>query len=981
MINLTLPDPIVGQWIWLSETNLNQESHQFYRRDFSIDEMPGKAEMWITARTAFHLFINGQHCASGPTANPGESSYVYCVNINYLLQVGNNQIAVQVFNANAPLTGFRKKHSGFWAQLQINDQPLVWSDENWKCLIADCYVYPGTIQALGAASVEIVDFRRFPHNWQQMDLGGGPQTASTDGERRRSIPKTIWYRPEIILNEEKGRKLLEPAPNPNDIIETCSWDKIPYTGSVRQIRQLLWLNFANLCKKSGPGIYIAETYLYSDKECQQSVECFCDRPYKFFLNDNLVAEQAVKPVPVHAPAQNRGDRRLSMDDYRPTTMELSLRKGWNRVMWAQDCASHGAGMTIVWVDTPNGSLQIRRQAMEKSSESWSQAGPLKTPLSLVRPNIEVERLNFQEFLLEDNPAWDISVALLAYNFSAQKQPPGRMTSESSFALMDKNFIVYDFGRTLYGFPHLQVTGAEGDSLEVICSEHCINGEVTPYCGGRRNASTLILSGKKDTWMPATPRGFRYIMILGSSLKGKAIVEAIHARIPNREITTHGEFTCSDKVLNNIWDAGSLTLSSTIRGNFIDAPCRDQAQYISDAMIQSWAACHLFGDFALTTSSLQTFARTQLETGELNSVSPSGLFQIIPDYSLLWIIWLRRHFMYTGDRKLLQELFPVVIKLLEYYDHLAVRHNGPLGDLSNLYGIRCFLDYDDIDREGICVGLNAIYCQALTSAARLAKENDQQVFADEFQRRAAMVASQIRELTWFEDQGVFVDSYHDAEMSKICSWQTNVLAIYGGIALPQHYDHIWNTFFMDEPPYERYNSGEYNNPYFKFFLLEVAFALGKTSWALRFIRYYWGKMLAAGAVTWWELFNPEGLDQNLRIISKCQGYGVAPNGFLISDLVGIRPSTPGMSRVVFNPCPQACSWVKATVPTPYGRINIEWKVKSGNTLEANISANYPLEVIPILDPAMAESAEFKISEEITILTPVDDNDNHHQNGDT
>ena len=70
MINLTLPDPIVGQWIWLSETNLNQESHQFYRRDFSIDEMPGKAEMWITARTAFHLFINGQHWLPGrlPTA-------------------------------------------------------------------------------------------------------------------------------------------------------------------------------------------------------------------------------------------------------------------------------------------------------------------------------------------------------------------------------------------------------------------------------------------------------------------------------------------------------------------------------------------------------------------------------------------------------------------------------------------------------------------------------------------------------------------------------------------------------------------------------------------------------------------------------------------------------------------------------------------------------------------------------------------------
>ncbi|MFA6929210.1 MAG: hypothetical protein WCT05_02705, partial [Lentisphaeria bacterium] len=425
MHQLKLPETLVGQWIWLREPDTRQETHLFFRRDFCVSEMPGNSEMWITARTGFHLYINGQLCAIGPTANPSEKSYVYCVDINYLIQVGNNQIAVQLFNANDSLTNSRKKPGGFWAQLQIDGQPFVWTDEDWKCLIPDCYVAPGIIQGIGAPSVEIMDFRHFPQDWQRMEIATFSRGETGKGRERneKAPPKSLWYRPQVITNVEESKALLEAAPNPDDIVETCTWKKIAFVGGCRQIRQSLWVNFRLLTKQYGAGVYVAETFLHSDTDCQQGVYCFCDLPYRMYLNDVLVSEQAVEPTPVHTASKCRGERRLGLDEYAPLFVQIKLEKGWNRFLWLEDCASHGAGMTMVWQDAPNGSILIRQHPDEHSNEGWSQVGPLKTPLSLTHPMISVEGDAKQDYLMTENPAWDMSVALTAYNFAARKILP------------------------------------------------------------------------------------------------------------------------------------------------------------------------------------------------------------------------------------------------------------------------------------------------------------------------------------------------------------------------------------------------------------------------------------------------------------------------------------------------------------------------------------------------------------------------------
>ncbi|MFA6723071.1 MAG: family 78 glycoside hydrolase catalytic domain [Lentisphaeria bacterium] len=966
MQNQKLPEPLLGQWIWLREPDLYQETHLFFRRDFCVSEMPGSCELWITARSSFHLYINGQLCALGPSEHPLQKSYAYCIDINYLVQVGSNQIAVQVYNANAPLVNHVQKPGGFWAQLQVDGKPLVWSDEEWRCLTPECYPVPGIIRGVGATSVEILDFRNFPHDWQRMDPGAAPRA---EGGAQKPL-RLQWYRPQILANAEKSKSLLEVAPNADDIVETCSWTKTAFVGGCRQVRQSLWMNFRSLTKRLGSGVFAAETFLHSDSDTRQGLYCFCDSPYRFYLNDDLVSEQAVENTPVHAALKPRGDHRLGLDEYASVFQEINLNKGWNRLLWLQDCASHGAGMTMVWQDAPNGSIMIRQYPDEKAKEGWNLAGPLRTPLALTHPIISVNTKNKFDYILAEKPAWDMSVALTAYNFASRKIMPERV-KESSQILQEKYFVVFDFGRTLFGFPHLCLQGGEGDMVLVVCGEHCVDGEVVSYAGGKRNASTLILSGKKDIWLPVTPRGFRYIMVLGHAVKGKVVVESLQAKVPNRILNNRGSFNCSDAVYNEIWDVGSLTLNSSISGGFMDAPGRDQAQYISDAMIQAWSAFHLFGDFQLSASGLSDFAKTQLETGELNAVSPSGFFQAVPDFSLLWVVWLQRHMQYTGDEAFLRAMFPHMEKLLAYYDRIALSPDNVLGDLRKLMGTYCFLDHDEIDRQGISTGLNGIYCRALNCAAALSESFGRGDLADIYRTRAAKVASQIRSLAWNEEKGLFADSFYNSEKSQRYSWQSNVLALYGGVASPENYAGIWDRLFKDTPPYEKQAHSEYNNPYFKYFLLEVACAIGKSTWALRFIRYYWGRMLDAGAVTWWELFDPEGDDQHLRQVSKCQGYAVSPNAFLITELVGIRPAEPGMERVVFNPCPKACAWVKAKIPTPKGSIRVEWRMSMDQVFVANISATYPLEIIPVLDPEVAENAEFQVSEEISILAPDDE----------
>jgi len=968
MIQQQLLENVDGKWIWMRENTTNGFSCQLFRSDFTLNEMPGRTEIMIAARSVFHLYVNGRHCYIGGKDNPTEANYVDTIDINYLVQVGCNKIAIQVFNSNAPLTGHKVCSGGLWAEIHVDGQCIDFTNENWRARIVDCYKQTGLSQRMGGPFVEYLDFRNYPRDWQTEDVPFPSKNSFRSIEKieLRSASSSGWQVPTLIKSVDKGKNALEMEDENDEVLESVDWTNFVANGTCSKARQSLWVDFKKRASACGPGVYVAETYIYVKEAAKKQVDCYCDRPYRLFLNDEEVGRQAIEVPPVMGVNRVRGEARLAMTEYVGTSLTMNFAQGWNRLVFAEDSSLMTSGMTLIWQDAEDGLYQCHVSDDINTPSGWMIRGPLRIPLSVLYPSIDFPDDESVFYDLAANPPCDASVIMKSCNFKVTKSIHENLQPKRQVAA--HHYQVYDFGRVLLGHPQVELHGKSGDIVDIFCGEHYLDGCVLPYAKGHKNVTTVTLSGENDTWIAGFPQGFRYVMVLVRSASDDIEVLGVKAKVVGFQSRAAGTFSCSDETLNKIWSVGTATLNSTIHGTFIDAPGGEQAQYISDAMIQSWAAYHVRGDYALAGNSIECFVKSQYETGELNSVAPSGLFQVLPDYSLLWVVWLQRHIIYSGDTRLLNRIFDSVRKLLNYYDNLAIRSDGPLGDLTSVTGAYCFLDYDDaIDRSGISTGLNALYCRALVSASWLAEQLEQQDIADEWQHRAESVAAQIRELTWNEEYRLFADSYHDGLPSENYSWQSNVLALYGGLAEAKDYPAIWNRLFDKEPPYEKFCVPEYNNPFFKFYVLDVAFSLGKGPWALELIKHYWGGMIDAGATTWWELFDPALPQQAERIVSKCHGYGVAPNGFLITELIGIRPLEPGMSRVVFNPLITTdVTWAKAQIPTNYGRISVEWKRKDDGTLEVNISSNYPLEVVPMLSVADAEAAEFNINDNVTVL---------------
>ena len=946
MQEYALPEEIRGEWVWDRVAADKLESYVFFRKEFMLSETPALAEFWVTARTLFHLYINGRYLGFGPPPSPAENTYVVYFDVGFLIETGKNTIAVAAHNANVSRYASRRQPSGLWGQLNIDGSPLVWTDKSWLCWPADCYAGQRPRASVSAGFTEKLDLRYYPNGWEEKDFNS-----------------VRWKRPDHLVSLGKARGRLKPVSSPNWNVVKRPSEAVVVRGVWRQAQASTYVSFEELAGERGPGVYVAEAFFYSQNEGTAEFELFSDDPYCFFLNGQCVKQQGVSPLPTKADLDASRPPCFRQCEMATTDGELDLVRGWNHFVITQQVEPGSAGFALVFAELEPAVLRLFRKQNQENMIGWSIAGPIRTPLPLVTGNLGLGELPKTVFVPSTREVVDESAFLSSCSFDARDETP---SSEELVEIGQGEYAIWDIGATVYGCPDMLIEGDDGDVVDIVHGEQLIQGQLLPYCDGQRNVDTIVLGPKSCHYMSCAPRGLRYLMVVGRRVSRAVRIRECGVTIRDYSFDNPGSFDSSDPTFNQIWEVGTQTLKATMQGLFLDSPAKERAQYVADAMLQSWAGYHTFGSFSLAAKGIQEFASVQFETGEMPALCPSDVYVNMPDYSLLWPVWLHRHYLYTGDRQFLDHMMPSLHRLLAYYEQVADSGTCLLGDLDERFGAYCFLDHGPIDRQGIVTGLNAIYCRSMLSAVWLNEETGATDIAKGLRRRVARVAANIRELTWDPDRGLFADCWYDGEMSEFYSWQTNVLGIYGGIVPAGQYDEVFDRLFSKDQPFELFAAGETNNPYFKYFVLESAFALARRAWALGMIHRYWGGMVRRGARTWWELFDPDGNEDEIHTFSLCHGYGTTPNGYLLTELAGIRPAKPGFTTVYFNPLPGSVRWVKAQVPTPYGRIVVEWELRGKQELEAVIDANYPLEVIPVLAPAYSESATIHVSPDVVIL---------------
>ena len=129
--------------------------------------------------------------------------------------------------------------------------------------------------------------------------------------------------------------------------------------------------------------------------------------------------------------------------------------------------------------------------------------------------------------------------------------------------------------------------------------------------------------------------------------------------------------------------------------------------------------------------------------------------------------------------------------------------------------------------------------------------------------------------------------------------------------------------------------------------------GKSS--LDIIREEWGYMLSKGATSFWETI--KGAADFDGAGSLCHGWAATPAVYLLSEILGIKPLSPGFRTFALSPKFAPIDFIKGTIPTPAGLIYARWW-RTGDYLQIRLRHPQGLECIPSFKDSITVNLEIE-----------------------
>jgi len=529
----------------------------------------------------------------------------------------------------------------------------------------------------------------------------------------------------------------------------------------------------------------------------------------------------------------------------------------------------------------------------------------------------------------------------------QPAPPGSVTytHPALFTVAPQSgdagvSVVLDFGREVSGFPLLVVRRGGGGRVDIGYSERIeADGTVNPNrwggCGVHY-ADRLLMRPGYQRYEPLDHRAFRYLRLdfYDCPESVEMLVEMTTSGYP---VAYRGDFQCADALLQRIWEVGRYTTELCMDDGFLDTPWRERGQWLADARVEALTAAYAFGDTALARKALLQYPQSQDETGWFRGLFPADppFNAILPTFCCLWPVALWEYFLLTGDRSLLEAVWPNVERLVAALAN-ARNEGGLLADLPGWI----FVDWASLDTSGQSTAVNALAYDALHAAARIARALGYPDRGGDLQILAEDIKEAVNDLLWDNARGVYVDGIVHGERSSVVSEQANVLAALVGVADARQTERILAALFARPRTVEMVPIA---TPYFAFYLLRLLFKQGRHEQALEYIRERWGRMLERGATTFWEQWEPHW--------SLCHAWSAGPTYDLMAEIAGIRPLQPGFEEFTVDLRPGPLSWLRSVVPTPYGDIAVAYHYRTETPQRDPIGQAVPLGAT---EPAIAVS---------------------------
>jgi alpha-L-rhamnosidase len=450
---------------------------------------------------------------------------------------------------------------------------------------------------------------------------------------------------------------------------------------------------------------------------------------------------------------------------------------------------------------------------------------------------------------------------------------------------DDEFI-FDFGDHTVGYMSLSIKpeGSPPDAplrIKLIFGEMpCEIGESFDSYQGWLSSSWLQEEVMTVDTLPCElklPRRytFRYVKlkVLDTSPKYRVSIQDIHCTtVTSGDVNNIEPLSDEESDEINKLDAVAIkTLKHCMQTVFEDGPKRDRRLWLGDLRLQAQANYLTFNNNDLVKRCLYLFAGMTLDEGRVGACvfeKPEPLVDdtLLYDYSLFFTATLYDYYQATNDKAVLAELWPTAMKQLEY-GVSQLNHNGIVKDDDTWW---CFIDWHSELNKQTPAQAILIYC--LKRGLKLAKElnlYEEQQFINKHIDMAAQAA--VTKL-WDKQLGFFTSG-----SNKQVSWASQIWMV-----LAEVFDTAKNTKLMKRLLAEAPTVAPVT-PYMYHHLVEALFVCGMREKAQEQLQSYWGGMIADGADTFWELYNPSDkamspYGSNL-INSYCHAWSCTPTYFI------------------------------------------------------------------------------------------------------
>ncbi len=524
----------------------------------------------------------------------------------------------------------------------------------------------------------------------------------------------------------------------------------------------------------------------------------------------------------------------------------------------------------------------------------------------------------KEWIDESGKTSDISATKWlnagSWNFNLPEQLPSqfklptRPLEVTSYTKINDTATLVDFGKETFGF--LKLHNVIGN-----CKVSIYYGESKEEALNESDAMTLDrinldlpISEQQDITMKLS-KAFRYAYIVSSNKNFQ--YNKISMLYEYADVKQKGSFNCNDEQINKILDVAKYTLELNTREFFIDGIKRDRWVWSGDAYQSYLMNYYSYFDNPTVKRTILALRGKDPVTAHINT---------IVDYTFYWFVSVYDYYLYTGDKKFLEQIYPKMQTLMDY----CLSRRNKNGLIEGLSGDWTFIDWAaGLSKKGEISFEQMLFARSLEAMSVCAKISNDNINATKYKNLATDLKTQLFKIYWNPSKQALVHSRVNGKQTDNVTRYANMFGIFFNYFSETQKQQVKKSVLLND------KIQKITTPYMRFYELEALCALGEQKFVLQEMKDYWGGMLNLGATSFWEEYNPtkkgeEHLAMYGRKFGKslCHAWGASPIFLLGKYYLGVKPTSAGYTTYEIKPNLGGLQWMEGKVPTPNGEIELK-----------------------------------------------------------